>query len=248
MHPKQDKSNSFQALSITTEGESSETSDTAKKRQRKKKKNSQANNKGEGHARSSAPPQESTSLNPNMQLRSKLIAQGYTSEAVDSAMESMWNEHLPYDDFEAVLTFLRRKTPTHAQNEEEHTTESSTGLTSATTMLTMDEEISSTGGATKDSGLDEQMNTRHHDDTASSSVARSRGSRRRSKASSRPLTLASKLDLVADYENFTDAVFALTEWTTKAAKQPEVGPPWCSPQDGRVSSIAKYSSIEYVEC
>ena len=38
----------------------------------------------------------------------------------------------------------------------------------------------------------------------------------------RPTSMASKLDVVAGFENLTDAAFALTEWVVKAAKPEEV--------------------------
>ena len=36
------------------------------------------------------------------------------------------------------------------------------------------------------------------------------------------MTMIEKLDMVADFENLNDAVFALTEWVSKAAKPQEV--------------------------
>lgn len=41
-----------------------------------------------------------------------------------------------------------------------------------------------------------------------------------------PITMAEKLDIVAGFENLTDAIFALTQWVNKAAKLEDVSDLW----------------------
>jgi hypothetical protein len=64
------------------------------------------------HVRDSAIPtvtSSGTKLNPIDSLRQDLVNRGYRFAEIEDAMSEMWDKNLPYDSFDDVLEFLKRK-------------------------------------------------------------------------------------------------------------------------------------------
>jgi hypothetical protein len=160
-------------------------------------------------------------LNPHQQLRTKLLAEGFTEKQVDDAMEAMWSRNLAYDDFDAVCEFLRSdgkdndaaqcshlsEQTTQSNLEEENTTTSTAASTVAAAMTPPSE-----GDFVLGFSPVEEEKEGDYDSSGNS----------RNAANAQAPSLAAKLEMVARYENLVDAAFALSEWTTKAAKPHEV--------------------------
>lgn len=157
-------------------------------------------------------------LNPHHQLRTKLLAEGFTEKQIDDAMEEMWSSNLAYDDFDAVCDFLRggekekdsrsqlSEQTTQSNPEEENTTTSTAASTVAAAMTPPSEGDFVLGF----SPVEEEKEGDYDSNNS------------RNGSNTQAPSLAAKLEMVARYENLVDAAFALTEWTTKAAKPHEV--------------------------
>ena len=142
-------------------------------------------------------------LNPHAVLRNDLMNQGYSEEQVDVAMEEMWNKQLPYDEYEAVLKYLE----TGGKCFEDQATKNEAKKPTKEVVKSSEKTISSEKNDNL-SGGEEQVK-----ETVQASTLPEQA---------QPMTMAAKLDMVAGYENMTDAAFALTEWVSKAAKPHEV--------------------------
>jgi hypothetical protein len=183
---------------------------------------STSNNSHSGSARSSSVSQPST-LNPHAQLRLRLIDEGIEETEIDRALEEMWERELPYDDFNAVMSFIHSRNAVKEQSdsiqqcppEEETKTASTSESTSTST-----DERQGNDGVDKDMNTDETNSATDSTGYAENSEARQLSRQR--KAPVHPINMSSKLDLVADYENLADAAFALSEWVAKAADREEV--------------------------
>jgi hypothetical protein len=118
------------------------------------------------------------------------------------AVESMWDKNLPYDEYDAVLKFLK-----HGADEEEggvvHNGENKEDHGDQGTVQTF----------TSEDGAAEVESTAHSAGDASSADL-SAASAPKPKAK---LSMAEKLDMVAGAHNVTDSIFALTQWINKVA-------------------------------
>jgi len=160
---------------------------TNKKKRNRKKKKKNANAQEDEQKRREEEAAAASKMNSHATLRNQLEQEGFTFENIDRAMEEMWNLNLPYDEYDAVLKYLK----TGGKQEEPAAEKSVSNDSNATP-------------ATECSAEPEAPNT------ASSSSIKA------------PATLAARLDMVAGFDNMTDAIFALTEWVSKAAKPQEV--------------------------
>ena len=82
------------------------------KRKRNRKKKSKAKKEGgeSSNQKKKAQQQETNAqskMNPHAVLRNDLLSQGFSSDEVDKAMEEMWDLGLQYDEFDAVLKYLK---------------------------------------------------------------------------------------------------------------------------------------------
>jgi hypothetical protein len=141
-------------------------------------------------------------LNPAVLLRRQLIEkEGFDEGQIDKAMEEMWDQQLPYDEYESVLKYLKSGASALAQAQAQAAPSQAPRPKAAaivkevapapadpTPELESEEEE-------EDSGVEEPQPQ---------------------------ISMASKLDMVAGFENFTDGAFALTEWVSKVAKPHEV--------------------------
>jgi hypothetical protein len=193
----------------TNNQQSAATGDAPKrKRNRNKKKKNGTNGEASSHQQQQQDrakggeriDQIKGSLNPHLVLRNDLIGEGYTGEEVDTAMEEMWNKELLYDDYESILKYLK--------GGEKAFQGSST----------------SAGNGSRSGDKKEANKDSTFDDGEGVGVEESKEDpENEQSAPSKTMTMAEKLDMVAGFENFTDASFALTEWVNKAAKPHEVG-------------------------
>jgi hypothetical protein len=164
-----------------------------RKRNRKKKsKGGDNSNKNDSVKDEEKRETSDQKLNPHAVLREKLISKGFTGAEVDKAMEEMWDKGHAYDEYDAVLKYL--KSVGKAEEEEADSKK---------------EETKAQDGE-KDGGVEESK------EVEAEAVAKEEAK------PAPPMTMAAKLDMVAGFENMTDAIFALTEWVSKAAKPREV--------------------------
>lgn len=196
-----------EAKSNTSQGSAASSGDAPKRkrnRNRKKKTNGvggerqqrqqQAKEGGEQPRQ-----QGSSSLNPHLVLRNDLMAQGFSGEDVDKAMDEMWNKELPYDEYESVLKYLKLGEKAFAKT--------NAGATSRDKTATSSTAAAEKGPNGMGGGVEESKDDSHEDAV---------------QARAPSMSMAQKLDMVAGNENFVDAAFALTEWVNKAAKPHEV--------------------------
>jgi hypothetical protein len=179
---------------------------TKKKRNRKKKTKT-----GPKEEKAPVVKEPQNALNPAILLRNKLIAnEGFSQVQIDKAMEEMWDEQLPYDEYESVFKYLKSGAKAFAQAQavpllKEAPTKVKAALVKEMAAPTPEPEYED--GDEEDSGVEE---SKEIEESTTSSDAQSQ------------ISMASKLDMVAGFENLTDGAFALTEWVAKVAKPHEV--------------------------
>lgn len=171
-------------------------------------------------------------LNPIDSLRMELANRGYRFPEIEAAMSEMWDMNLPYDSFDDVLAFLKGKTPSTNQaatnnrmmdtttcgpgsnNKEvaavthDSTTDSVTAPTTASY-----ESMSPTLPKDQDVTFEDDL---HPSTEAASPLADRIKTNSSIKRALPHLDLVTKLQLVADYENLHDAIFAITQWASHA--------------------------------
>lgn len=162
-----------------------------------------------------------STLNPHLQLRIRLIQEGFSEVDIDRSLEEMWEQDLRYDDFNAVASFIRSRDVVKGSSHTLHPTEEETKTAStAESTTTSKGENQSDGGELNvvkcDKTEDAIDSMGYSVDSDAIQVIRQR------KSPAQPLNMSSKLDLVADYENLADSAFALSEWVAKAADRDEV--------------------------
>ena len=172
--------------------------DEKKKRIRKKKPK-------KGNATEKATPPPSTiPMNPHSVLRNRLVGEGFSVSQVDQAMEEMWDKNLVYDDFQTVLAYLKGE-KNGSQDEESKGTN---GREEATGKKDKIEDKSAGPTIVKKAKQDTLEPMAAEKDKPIKAVP--------------PMSLEQRLDTVSNFENLTDAIFALTEWISKAAKPRDV--------------------------
>ena len=168
-------------------------------------------------------PVKKGSLNSNTNLREDLNKMGYSYSEIDRTMEEMWNLQLQYDELETVLAFIR------SRNSEIETTnqtpnEETSMLPASSNQISSGESDSQTRNGIV------SVSSSHSAKPAVEAVGIDNERGPGSKSSTRkikleeetPLTLKERLSMVANHENLTDAIVALTEWITKAASPTQV--------------------------
>ncbi|KAG7344350.1 hypothetical protein IV203_022358 [Nitzschia inconspicua] len=151
-----------------------------------------------------------TILTPQESLRQSLITQGFSVHDIDQAMEKMWDNGLAYDQYDAVLTFLQTggqilddKEEGDGRNVEKEIGDQATVQTASTDDAAEEAESMSNSAAGDDDDVDVESTSK-------------------ASPSFRKTSLAEKLNMVARADKVTDAIFALTQWITKAAKPHEL--------------------------
>ena len=167
------------------------------KRKRNRKKKSKGGDNNTVPAKNEVKPEEPDKMNPHAILRNKLQKEGFTSDEIDKAMEEMWDKNLAYDEFEAVLKYLKTGGKDDENDKEDKKSE----------------EKESTKTKPQQTNKEESVEETKEEVEASESVAAKPPP---------PMTMTARLDMVAGFDNMTDAIFALTEWVNKAAKPNEV--------------------------
>lgn len=171
--------------------------DDDKKKKRNRKKKAKKDDKLSGEKASV--PSTVVPMNPHTILRDRLAEEGFSVDKVDKAMEEMWDKNMAYDEFEAVLKYLRGEK--ESPNDEK-------GATGEKGQKTIAEKVVDSEAAKGDVVSTHATDELLHEPTP--------------KATSDVMTMEQRLDMVANFENLTDAIFALTEWVTKAAKPADV--------------------------
>ena len=166
-------------------------------------------------------------LDPQTQLRQTLINEGFAERDIDGALGKMWDRQLPYDDCNAVRDFLREENVDgfvkgQCPPEEETKTTSTADSTSGTTTNPSDRDDENRPPSTESEANAERQSL----GSAKDNRTKDDSQQKPKKSIGHSLDIASKLELVADYENLTDAAFALSEWVAKAADAAEVRAPF----------------------
>jgi len=196
------------------------------------------NNNGTGKSSSILTPQEI--------LRNQLIERDrYEPTRIDKAMGEMWDKGLQYDEFNAVLDYLESCDSRRSdviinvgvKADVDVDIDGRNNIKEGDTKVPEPESSSPSqqsdgGGSDKDKGKDnnncdvitfknsEEKNIEvddvdDHDEDEDEEEEESQQAKS-------PTTMTAKLDMVAGFENLTDAIFALTQWVNKAAKLEEI--------------------------
>ncbi len=178
-----------------------------KKRSRKKKAKKGGDDRSTTSSNDDRQPVEqapqvptTAAMNPHAILRDRLMAAGFSVHQIDRAMEEMWDKNLAYDEFDAVLKYLKREKD---EKKEEHKEEAIRPSSNEK------DEVKSITPVVVGSGKEETKEIEETEDKPTMKSAP-------------PMTMEQKLETVAGFENLTDATFALTEWINKAAKPRDV--------------------------
>jgi hypothetical protein len=174
---------------------------TKKKRNRKKKtKNGPKEEQAQVVVK-----EPQNALNPAILLRNKLIEkEGFDESQIDKAMEEMWDQQLPYDVYESVLQYLKSGAASALAQ--------AAPLQAPKAKATLVKEVAPPPAPEPE-----------FEEEKESGVEESKEIEESNSSDSQPqISMASKLDMVAGFENFTDGAFALTEWVSKVAKPHEV--------------------------
>lgn len=148
-------------------------------------------------------------LTPQESLRQSLMAEGFVAEEIDQAMETMWDKGLAYDEYEAIKKFLEIGDVLDDDDEEDDGANGEKDAGDHNTVQTVSTEDAA-GEGESSAGGDDDTDTKSSNSTTIASPSRKSPS------------MAEKLDMVARANKVTDAIFALNQWITKAAKPHEV--------------------------
>jgi len=181
-------------------------------------------------------------LNPIEKLRMDLANEGYSLAEVEDSMDEMWNLNLPYDSFEEVLAFLKGKQQEDAQQggavigHEAYTAKTASddiavssqdGTDSITIPMTASDESVTPSKKEEDVGEVFLEAARTEDvvveaaapviegPVACAAAAVGSSAKKEFRIPAK-LDVVIKLQLVANYENLHDAVFAISQWASKA--------------------------------
>jgi hypothetical protein len=160
--------------------------------------------KGNTNAKTTPIPTTSP-MNPHSVLRNRLVGEGFSVAQVDQAMEEMWDKNLVYDDFQTVLAYLKSEKTGPKDDESEGT---NTGGIASEKKDEIDSK-KSVGTASVEKAEQDTLEPTTVEKAKSIKPAPT-------------MTLEQRLETVSNFENLTDAIFALTEWINKAAKPREV--------------------------
>jgi len=170
-------------------------------------------------------------LNPHAKLRHDLLSLGYSVEEIDNGMEEMWNLGMKYDELEAATSFLEDKRELWANEVNvQATTVVSEDVAATAVAEDGDEVVVSEDLVLEDEKeevvtveKDEDLSASQPDETtATPEDVNEEGSGEAESEAVPAMDLISKLEVVSDFENLQDALFALSEWVNKAAKSDEL--------------------------
>jgi hypothetical protein len=143
---------------------------------------------------------EDSKMNSHVKLRNGLLSEGFSTAQIDNAMDEMWNNDLAYDEFDAVLKYLKSGGKVKSSGVEESKEP---------------EDEPHNGNTVKPDMV--KGNSRTKEEPNKTKPVTKKPSK-----PGAPTTMATKLDMVAGFEYLSDAIFAMTEWIIKAAKPHEV--------------------------
>jgi len=149
-------------------------------------------------------------LNPHAKLRQDLLSLGYSVEEIDPGMEEMWNLGMQYDELEVVVSYLEKKREQWEKEVNLHSEsveEEDKPLITEEPEVVEEEETSSYSPNVVD---DEEEQQQPQGEGASDDIPQE-------SEPEQTMDLSSRLDVVANFENLQDSLFALSEWVNKAA-------------------------------
>ena len=137
--------------------------------------------------------------------RQALLEEGFSQTTIVQAFEAMWDRNLAYDEYEAVLRFLRNGDGDEEEEEEEMVVDENK------------EDLGDQGTVQTFSSYGEGESQSAGDTSSADLSAPSPKEQPKAK-----LSMVEKLDVVANAENVTDSIFALTQWISRVASSHEV--------------------------
>eukprot|EP00751_Fragilariopsis_kerguelensis_P034390 CAMPEP_0170968950 /NCGR_PEP_ID=MMETSP0735-20130129/43647_1 /TAXON_ID=186038 /ORGANISM="Fragilariopsis kerguelensis, Strain L26-C5" /LENGTH=837 /DNA_ID=CAMNT_0011388245 /DNA_START=32 /DNA_END=2547 /DNA_ORIENTATION=+ len=178
-------------------------------------------------------------------LRNQLIERDrYEPTRIDKAMGEMWDKGLQYDEFNAVLDYLESCDSRRSdviinvgvKSDVDVDIDGRNNIKEGDTKVPEPESSSPSqqsdgGGSDKDKEKDNNncdvINTFKNSEEKNIEVDDvddhdEDEEEEESQQAKSPTTMTAKLDMVAGFENLTDAIFALTQWVNKAAKLEEI--------------------------
>lgn len=164
---------------------------------------------------------EFSRMNNHGKLRKDLMEQGFSAKQIDAAMDEMWNQNMPYDEYEQVYKYLKENGG--------NGNGSGSGKKKKKSELNKKKMIAE---KEDDDGVEESKEVDAADLTPSQVIQKppspskkqpsSNGKSSNNKPKTSLNSMAARLDLVAGFDNLADAIFAMTEWIIKAAKPNDV--------------------------
>ena len=201
---------------MTEESTTANNGNSAAKKRRNRKKKAKGKKSESQKEEERQKELEFSKMNNHAKLRSDLIAQGFTAQQIDNAMDEMWNQNMPYDEYEQVYKYLKeggKKTPPAPA-----ATPTKKAAVQKITEADDDDD--------DDGGVEETKEAEVADLTPSQVVTKAASPKRQVATSPKRQgnlnSMAARLDLVAGFDSLPDAIFAMTEWIIKAAKPHEV--------------------------
>lgn len=179
--------------------------------------------KAKREAQSAKTTQVDAVLNPHEKLCNNLAFKGYSRSEIETALEEMWNFGMQYDSYDAALAYLEGK---KAQKEADAMKEANSEKEAVVerrpeSQPEVPEEASAEAEAPPAKSKTAAENNWGESETESESE-KAPASASDSESQPQATDLASKLDVVANFPVLYDAIFALAEWATKAAKPHEL--------------------------
>jgi len=163
-------------------------------------------------------------LNPLDKVKAGLQTLGYSLSQIEKALEEMWDTQLPYDDVESVHNFLMMKA--HVKRTVEPKVEIPKNMDTAVNPIEAEALASQPAsdfveddiaGKVHESDAFEKKdeNNQEEEEEEEDDVETTNQSQP-------PVTLASKLEIAANYEDLNQAISALSDWVTRSASSSEV--------------------------
>lgn len=164
-------------------------------------------------------------------LRDRLIeTDGFEVTRVDQAMEDMWEKGMPFDEYNAVITYLQN-------GDYCGTIRSGNSVTVASVSTKTEDETAQSqrsGDLTNSDAGDSLHPTEIREETIATAATgdveededdiceEEEEASTNVSSPAPPPTMAEKLDFVANNENLADAVYALTQWVQRAAEEEDI--------------------------
>mmetsp|Transcript_55654 Transcript_55654/g.62276 ORF Transcript_55654/g.62276 Transcript_55654/m.62276 type:complete len:349 (+) Transcript_55654:80-1126(+) len=212
---------------------STNTKSKKKRNRKKKKKGATSSTASTNTTKTRTKSNKNNILTPQEILRNQLIERDrYEPTRIDKAMGEMWDKGLQYDEFNAVLDYLESCDSRRSdviinvgvKSDVDVDIDGRNNIKEGDTKVPEPESSSPSqqsdgGGSDKDK---EKDNNNCDVITFKNSNEDEDEKEEESQQTKSPITMTTRLAMVAEFEDLTDAILALTQWVKKAATLEEI--------------------------